>query len=446
MRWRQKKMDGEHEQPSSSIRTFLVPVAPCDDRDARDEGLVLSRSSADRGAHQTSQHSASATTTNHPPPAPRRFVGHIELNRPRALNALDVHMVETILKTLHDWRIRADVTGVVVRASAESTTTARPVFCSGGDVKQVVTRGLRGDVEWGLRYFTSEYHMNMTMARLASKTDGSGGLDVVSVNDGITFGGGVGISIHNRYQVCTENTVFAMPECPIGLFPDVGGSYFLSRRGALGLYLALTGARLHGRDVQRAGLATHFIRSSRLPGLMAAMARHGSVELALREASAGTAEGANDDKDDTKDDKEEGNAAGGFPFDIDLGEVFRYDVGVEEIVEGCRRNARGSTAAAFWKEADELLGRSSPTSLRITLELMKRGRAMPLEECLRNENRVIQRLVRDRSSDFYVGVTARLIDRTGSPRWGPVQNTGRFLEPLEPNLELQLGCTYSGRF
>ncbi len=382
--------------------------------------LPVTEPGQERWAHQ-------ASTTNHPPSVGSqpgghtKLVGYIELNRPAALNALDVHMVEHMLKAVHAWRIRKDVAGVVIRASPGSHR--RPVFCSGGDVKQVVQRGLRGDVEWGLRYFTSEYHLNMTLATLAARTTGS--MDVVAINDGITFGGGVGISIHNKYQVCTENTIFAMPECPIGLFPDVGGSYFLSRRGAVGVYLALCGARLYGMDVKRAGFATHYVHSSHLPGVMSAIARHGDIRAALDDGERlSAADGA-------------GRVGGTFPFDIGLEEVFGC-TSVEKITDACRRKAEAG--GEFWVEALSLLGRASPTSLRVTLELLRRGRNMDLSECLKQENRVIQRLTRDTDSDFYRGVLARLVLKDGDePAWRePIQEAAALLQPLEPQYELQL--------
>jgi enoyl-CoA hydratase/carnithine racemase len=352
-------------------------------------------------------------------------IGYIELNRPAALNALDVRMVEDMLKAMHAWRARRDVAGVVIRSVG--SPDRRPVFCAGGDVKQVVERGLRGDVEWGLRYFRSEYHLNMTLATLAACT--AGGMDVVAINDGITFGGGVGISIHNKYQVCTENTIFAMPECPIGLFPDVGGSYFLSRRGAMGVYLALCGARLHGMDVKRAGFATHYVHSSHIPGVMRAIARHGDIRAALDEGERLSVEGERLSA--------EGSGVARFPFDIGLEEVFGY-TSVETITEACRRKAEAG--GEFWVEALALLRRGSPTSLRVTLELLRRGRSMPLSECLMQENRVIQRLTRDTDSDFYRGVCARLVRKSsGEPAWGPVRDAVSLLEPLEPQYELQLG-------
>lgn len=364
----------------------------------------------ERCAHQ-------ASTATHPPGCHTKLIGYIELNRPAALNALDVYMVEHMLKAVHVWRSRRDVAGVVIRASPGAHR--RPVFCAGGDVKQVVQRGLQGDVEWGLRYFRSEYHLNMTLATLASCT--TGGMDVVAINDGITFGGGVGISIHNKYQVCTENTIFAMPECPIGLFPDVGGSYFLSRRGAVGVYLALCGARLNGMDVKRAGFATHYVHSSHLPDVMSAISRHGDIKAAL-------------DKGERLSAADAGVAT--FPFDIGLEEVFGY-TSVERIVEACRRKAEAG--GEFWVEALGLLGRASPTSLRVTLELLRRGRNMPLSECLMQENRVIQRLTRDTGSDFYRGVHARLVlKEPGEPAWGPMRDASSLLEPLEPQYELQL--------
>ena len=134
-------------------------------------------------------------------------------------------------------------------------------FCAGGDVKAAVAAVEAGDPAAAARFFRTEYRLNYALARL--------GTPHVALLDGVAMGGGAGVSVHGPFRVATERTLFAMPECGIGLFPDVGTTHFLPRlAGGLGAWLGLTGARLTGADALAAGVATHFIPSSRLPALV----------------------------------------------------------------------------------------------------------------------------------------------------------------------------------
>ncbi|KOB66192.1 3-hydroxyisobutyryl-coenzyme A hydrolase [Operophtera brumata] len=170
-------------------------------------------------------------------------VGIITLNRPKALNSLNTSMVSKILPQLQEWESNKAL--VIVKGAGEKA------FCAGGDVKVAIDK-----VE-GPRFFRTEYSVNQLIGRYK--------IPYVAFIDGITMGGGIGMSVHGRYRVATEKTVIAMPETKIGLFPDVGGSYFLPRLPVnLGLYLGLTGDRLKAKDVVKAGIATHFVSSRRL--------------------------------------------------------------------------------------------------------------------------------------------------------------------------------------
>lgn len=168
----------------------------------------------------------------------RGSVGILTLNRPKSLNALNLDMVNSLYGILMEWKSVSRPRAVVLTAAAQQDGLQKSkAFCAGGDVKQIVQRGIEGDTEYGMRFFVREYFLDYLIS----------GYDVpyLSIMDGIVFGGGVGVSIHGTFQIATENSIFAMPECAIGLFPDVGGSYFLSRlQGGLGMYLGLTGARL----------------------------------------------------------------------------------------------------------------------------------------------------------------------------------------------------------
>lgn len=177
--------------------------------------------------------------------------GILTLNRPAALNALNLSMVKKILPVLQKWENEKSM--VIVKGAGDKA------FCAGGDVRAVVEAKARGE-KTAEEFFKWEYTMNGVIGAFKKP--------YIALIDGIVMGGGVGLSVHGRYRVATERTLFAMPETRIGLFPDVGGSYFLPRLcDKLGLYLALTGHRLKGVDVLSAGIATHYVESSKLPEL-----------------------------------------------------------------------------------------------------------------------------------------------------------------------------------
>jgi len=158
----------------------------------------------------------------------------LTLNRPKALNALTTGMVEDLYKTLKYYQNKPSITAILIRGAGGKA------FCAGGDVKAVVQMSQAGKIEEAMRFFRSEYHLNYKIATLKEP--------YIALLDGITMGGGVGVSIHGTFRIATERTLFAMPECAIGLIPDVGGSYFLPRLdNSFGLYIALTGCRLKVR-------------------------------------------------------------------------------------------------------------------------------------------------------------------------------------------------------
>jgi len=177
--------------------------------------------------------------------------GIITLNRPKALNALNLSMIRKIYPTMKKWE--HEMSMVMIKGTGEKA------FCAGGDVRAIAEAGMKGD-HIGKIFFREEYTLNALI--------GTYTIPYVALIDGITMGGGVGLSVHGPFRVATERTIFAMPETTIGLFADVGGSHFLPRLGGkLGLYLALTGHRLKGVDCLKAGIATHFCESSKLPEL-----------------------------------------------------------------------------------------------------------------------------------------------------------------------------------
>jgi enoyl-CoA hydratase len=178
--------------------------------------------------------------------------GYLSLNRPKAIHALTHGMCTAMIEALLAWRDDAEVMAVIVEHSEGRG------FCSGGDINLLRQSALTDGGKAGRAFFFNEYRLNHLLFTYDKP--------VVAFMDGITMGGGVGISQPAKYRVATENTRFAMPETGIGLFPDVGGGWYLSRLdGRLGQFLALTGARLDGAECLWAGLATHYLPASAIP-------------------------------------------------------------------------------------------------------------------------------------------------------------------------------------
>eukprot|EP00912_Choanoflagellata_sp_UC4_P001730 UC4_evm1s1108 len=220
--------------------------------------------------------------------------------------------------------------------------------------------------------------------------------------DGITMGGGVGLSVHGTFRVATERCLFAMPETAIGLFPDVGGSYFLPRLPLgyeLGTFLALSGYRLKGEDVFKSGIATHFISSDKIADLEEKIASLSHAD-----------EGAIRDILDS--------------FHISSSKAFSLSNHIDDIKEHFSKDDIASIFESLEKSGSEwslkqlqTMQKMSPTSLMITLEQLKRGRSLDLAECLRMEYRMTQGCMG--AKDFYEGIRAVLIDKDHNPKWNP---------------------------
>src|SRR6478609_11919949 len=195
-------------------------------------------------------------------------VGHISLNRPKALHALTQAMCEAISAALLDWRHDPGVAAVILD-HAEGRG-----FCAGGDVAMVRRSALEDGGASGRAFFHAEYRMNHLLFTYPKPA--------VAFMDGVTMGGGVGLALPCRYRIASENTLFAMPEGAIGLFPDVGAGWYLSRLpGRLGAFLALTGARLDGAECRWAGLATHYLSAAALTSAIEEIACGDDIEEVL---------------------------------------------------------------------------------------------------------------------------------------------------------------------
>ena len=309
-------------------------------------------------------------------------VGRITLNRPKALHALTLGMCDAMATALREWEKDPSVQ-VVMLDHAEGTRG----FCAGGDIRMVAQSG-RTDGRAADDFFRVEYTLNTQIKRFTKP--------FVAILDGITMGGGVGISVHGSHRVATERTIFAMPETGIGLFPDVGGGWFLPRLdGELGTWLALTGAQLRGADVLVAGIATHYVASEEMADLKAEiLADPGSADVIISRRSRPAPEPS-------------------FAPYIDVMNRCFAGGSMAEIVSGL--NADGSEWAI--KQA-EILTKRSPLSMSVALKQLRQGREMAsFEDVMRMEYRVACHITR--TNDFSEGVRAVIEDKDNAPKWQP---------------------------
>ncbi|XP_017290886.1 3-hydroxyisobutyryl-CoA hydrolase, mitochondrial isoform X1 [Kryptolebias marmoratus] len=315
--------------------------------------------------------------------------GVITMNRPKVLNALNLTMIRQIYPQLKKWE-SDDETGVVIIKGAGGKA-----FCAGGDIRAVTEAGKVGG-SLAQDFFREEYILNNAIGAYRKP--------YIAIIDGITMGGGVGLSVHGRFRVATEKTLFAMPETAIGLFPDVGGGYFLPRlRGKLGLFLALTGFRLKGRDVQRAGVATHFVESKKIPDLEKEL-----VDLkGPEDADVSKLLDSFQNQSSLDSDKP-------FVLDKHVSDIDRLFG--SSSVEGILQDLKADGSEFATKQV-EILSKMSPTSLKMTFRQLQLGGRMSLQDVLVMEYRLSQACMR--GSDFYEGVRAVLVDRDQNPGWTP---------------------------
>ncbi|KAJ3176456.1 hypothetical protein HK101_010444 [Irineochytrium annulatum] len=309
-------------------------------------------------------------------------------------------MVQLMTPQLKAWD-ESDQTKVILLMPAEGSRA----FCAGGDVKDIVERVRTRkpeEVARALKFFEEEYKLNHLIGTLKKP--------FISLMNGITMGGGVGLSVHAPFRIVTENTVFAMPETNIGLFPDVGGSFFLPRLdGELGTYLGLTGHRLKGQEVWLAGIGTHYVPSDRVPNLINRLSDIETDELevvnmAIEEFCDETAAGGAG-KGSAWDQWSLGGDVAGA-----INRCFRHDT-IEEIVSALEREGTSWSKATL-----STLKSMSPTSLKVTLRQLRKGRSSHFAQCFQMEYAMVQQFLRTR--DFTEGVTATLTERR-KPTWSP---------------------------
>ncbi len=319
-------------------------------------------------------------------PAP---AARIRLNRPSAIHALNRPMCEAMIAALVDWRSDDAVQAVLIdhAASPDGDPKKSRGFCAGGDIRMLADSGAKDGVE-AQAFFHTEYRLNHLLFTYPKPT--------VAFMDGITMGGGVGLALPCDYRVATENTRFAMPETGIGLFPDVGGGWYLSRLpGRTGVFLALTGARIDGAECLALGLATHYLPAIALDEAKARIAAEpGAIADILAALSVAPPSA-----------RIEANRA-------DIDRLFASD-GLENIFAALTTDG-GEWAA----KALATLSTKSPQTCKVALRQLAEGRMMAsFADEMRQEYAIGSRVVM--MHDFLEGVRAVIIDKDNAPRWHP---------------------------
>lgn len=332
--------------------------------------------------------------------------GRITLTRPQALNAMTYEMCLAIERAFDDWRSDDAVKLIVIDAEGDRA------FCSGGDIAELYATGTKGDYAYGRTFWADEYRLNHKIFSYPKP--------VVSFLQGFTMGGGVGIGCHGSHRVVGDSSQIAMPECGIGLVPDVGGTLMLALApGRLGEYLGITGTRMNAADAIFAGFADHYIPELKWPDLIAALEENGTPD-ALNEveetAPDATLEPALD----------EINA---FFAGERLGDILTL-----------LKNADSAFATQTLKKT----ARNSPLSMAATVEILHRlrGPSLTLEKALDLEYRFTYRAME--KGDFLEGIRAAIIDKDRNPQWQysdmdvPLAAVSSMLQPLGPDA-LKLG-------
>ena len=299
--------------------------------------------------------------------------GIIKLNRPKALNALNLEMAKKFYDKLLEWEENNNISRVILYGEGKH-------FCAGGDVKSLVLAGKKNQLKYD--FFKIEYQLNYLISQFSK--------EFLSIWNGVVMGGGVGLSIYGDHRLVTDNSKFAMPEASIGFFPDVGGSYFLSNLpGNIGKYVGLTGDVLSVNELIFFGLATHYVNLNDIEDVKKNFINNGNILSDNYEV-----------KNDTN-----------IIRNIDqINELF--DGNIKKIIANLKKNN-----SEFSKKILDILSNKCPMSLAITTKLIDDAKGRSLKECLEIEFQLSQKIVyRD---DFDNGVTSLLISKDHNPIWQP---------------------------
>ena len=303
-------------------------------------------------------------------------IGRITLNRPKALNALSYEMAMAIEAALDDWATDDRVALALIDATGDKA------FCAGGDIQEMYDTARAGDFEYGRKFWRDEYRMNAKLANWPKP--------YVALMQGFTMGGGVGISCHGSHRVVCETSKIAMPECGIGLVPDVGGSLLLARApGRLGEYLGTTGERMGPGDAIYAGFADYYIPREKWAALTAELVETGNYGAVDRMAETPPTS----------------------PFLEEQAQINAHFAG-----ETIHDNLRTLGEDAWSQKTRKALARNCPLSVAATIYLVQDARgADTIEAALRNEYRFTYRSASE--GDFIEGIRAAIIDKDRTPHW-----------------------------
>ena len=309
----------------------------------------------------------------------RGALGHLILNRPRAINALNQRMVDILAATLATWADEDAVRTVVLSGAGDRG------LCAGGDIVAIY-RSVVGGRDDAQRFWASEYALDAAIARYPKP--------YVALMDGLVLGGGIGLSAHGSIRIVTERTRVGMPEVSIGFFPDVAGTSLLARApGELGTHLALTGGTASGADAIALGLADHFVASERLPALVEAL-ETGDADEVVRE----------------------------FAEPAPASELLAQRAWIDAAYAGddaatiVERLAASPDPAA--REAAATILTKSPTSVAVTLAALRSSHELPdLEAAFDRDYRIASRFTR--GTEVIEGIRAQVIDKDRDPHWSP---------------------------
>ncbi len=317
-----------------------------------------------------------------------KHIGRVVLTRPEALNALTLSMIKALYKQLLAWKKDSSILAIIIEAAAGRA------FCAGGDVRWLYEMGKKEDPEQ-LDFFWHEYRLNALI--------GSFPKPYISLMNGFTMGGGVGIGLHGSHPIATERFILAMPETAIGLFPDVGASYLLSRLpNGLGMYFALTGRRMQPADALSLGLIKYVIPEGSLEDVLKNIIELEPTEVFSQELdhcfnmvklAAGSLSVMSQAQLDS------------------IERCFTQD-SVEAIVAKLKEDSHPWSTETY-----TLMQQLSPLSLKVTFRQMQQASQLSLKECLAMDEILVKHFMQ--GSDFYEGVRALIIDKDKMPKWHP---------------------------
>ena len=315
-------------------------------------------------------------------------LGLITLNRPQALNALNHEMVILLHQQLLQWETATDLKAVIIQAAPGRA------FCAGGDLRAVYEKRQIAQSTLS-QYFRDEYRLNHCIFHYKKP--------YIALLDGITMGGGAGISLHGSHRLGSENLVFAMPETGIGFFPDVGASYFLSRLSkGVGFYLGLTGARLKIDDCLSLGLLDFKIASEQIPDIIKALAEtafEGKAEETVSQILKPFQQTSRETMLPTY-----------YPF---IQKHF-LKTSVEELITSLQQDEN-----TWCQETATTLQSKAPTSLKVVLKQLHEGLKRDFDQCLQLEYHLMCHFIQ--AHDFFEGIRAVLIEKNQAPLWRPAQ-------------------------